>query len=245
VHRAIILAAGRGSRMKHHTDCLPKCMLQLQGKPLISHQITALQAAGIDEIGLVCGYLKDKIDVPGITQRFENNRWHETNIVRSLMAAFDWLEQSDCIISYADIFYSSSAVTSLIECHSDIAITYDMNFKKLWTSRFSEPLADLETFRINSNYYLTEIGSRPSSLDEIQGQYMGLLKFTQKGWQKASAVIASMVPDWVDKLDMTLLLQKMIKSEYLIRAVPYAEQWGEIDCSSDLGLFSKYILPLI
>ena len=54
--RGIILAAGRGSRMKHLTSERPKCMVKLQGKPLIEWQLEALRAAGIDDIAIVTGY---------------------------------------------------------------------------------------------------------------------------------------------------------------------------------------------
>ena len=53
--KAIILAAGRGSRMKNLTDEIPKCMLEFRGKPLIEWQLASLRSAGINEIGIVTG----------------------------------------------------------------------------------------------------------------------------------------------------------------------------------------------
>ena len=57
--KAIILAAGRGSRMKHLTDEKPKCLAKLGGKLLIEWQLEALSAAGINEIAIVTGYKKE------------------------------------------------------------------------------------------------------------------------------------------------------------------------------------------
>ena len=54
--KAIILAAGRGSRMKELGDQLPKCLIELRGKPLLEYQLQTLRQAGIDEIALVTGY---------------------------------------------------------------------------------------------------------------------------------------------------------------------------------------------
>ena len=51
--KAIILAAGRGSRMKLLTDEIPKCLVKLRGKSLLDWQLSALRAAGITDIALV------------------------------------------------------------------------------------------------------------------------------------------------------------------------------------------------
>ena len=53
---AIILAAGRGSRMKNLTSDKPKCLVQLNGKTLIQWQLDALNQAGISNIAVVTGY---------------------------------------------------------------------------------------------------------------------------------------------------------------------------------------------
>ncbi|GAB4173038.1 MAG: nucleotidyltransferase family protein [Wenzhouxiangellaceae bacterium] len=59
--KAMILAAGRGERMRPLTDRLPKPMLPVAGKPLIEHQVSRLTAAGITEIVINLGWLGDTI----------------------------------------------------------------------------------------------------------------------------------------------------------------------------------------
>ena len=54
--RAVILAAGRGSRLGHLGSDRPKCLVQLEGRPLIERQIAALRRGGADEIAVVRGY---------------------------------------------------------------------------------------------------------------------------------------------------------------------------------------------
>ena len=88
--KAIVLAAGRGSRMGQLTQYAPKCLTILAGKPLIEWQIQALREAGITEIGVVRGYMAAKISYPGVAT-FENPRWAETNMVMSLVCASEWL----------------------------------------------------------------------------------------------------------------------------------------------------------
>ena len=61
-------------------------------------------------------------------------------MVYSLSLANDWLNQYNCVISYSDIFYSYSALESLLNEDSNISITYDMNWRSLWEKRFPRPL---------------------------------------------------------------------------------------------------------
>ena len=147
--RVIILAAGRGSRMKHFTEKGPKCLVNFRGKPLIEWQLAAIQAAGLTEIAIVTGYRNDLLSCYKLTQ-FHNKRWSETNMLASLKCAEKWLQTGPCIISYSDIFYETSAVHSLINSSAQLAITYDPNWLTIWKKRFDNPLFDAESFLIDS-----------------------------------------------------------------------------------------------
>ena len=54
--KGLILAAGRGRRMMSLTESVPKCLLEIDGKPLLQRQIEAMKEAGISEIAIVTGY---------------------------------------------------------------------------------------------------------------------------------------------------------------------------------------------
>ena len=235
--RAIILAAGRGSRMKCLTDERPKCMVELRGKTLLQWQTSALQGAGITEIGIVRGYRKEMLEEFGLTP-FDNPRWAETNMVSSLACASKWLRNAPCVVSYSDIFYDASAVRMLMDTNSQLAITYDPNWRALWEDRFADPLSDAETFRIDANSDLLEIGQKPKQIEDVQGQYMGLLRFTPVSWRQVESLLAGLVPALSDKLDMTGLLQRLI-TEYgvKVRALPYTAEWGEVDSAEDLAIY--------
>lgn len=237
--RAIILAAGRGSRMKNLTDERPKCLVELRGSPLLDWQIRALQAAGIADIAIVTGYRRELLAVRGFVE-FHNPRWSETNMVSSLACAAAWLESGPCVVSYSDIFYDASAVTALMKSSAPLAVTYDPHWRELWESRFGDPLLDAETFRINADGTLAEIGNKPQTVEEVEGQYMGLLRFTPDGWGEVLRVRAELTQDERDKMHMTGTLQKIIEAGRLpISAVPYTGEWGEVDSTEDLMLFDQ------
>ena len=68
--KAIIIAAGTGSRLNPLTDDKPKCMLELNGKTLLQYQIEALRGAGIDRIVLIKGYRKEMLNYPDLIYYF-------------------------------------------------------------------------------------------------------------------------------------------------------------------------------
>jgi choline kinase len=236
--RAIILAAGRGSRMGQLGDERPKCLVEFAGKPLIERQVAALRGGGAQAVGVVRGYRAEMIDLPDLTY-FHNERWDETNMVMSLATAAEWLKAGPVIVSYADIFYRHELVRDLAAAPGDLVITYDRAWRSLWSRRFVDPLADAETFRADASGRLIEIGTKASSIDEIKGQYMGLLKFTPHGWRDVEALLATLDEQTRDRLDMTGLLQQLLRRNVAIGTIGTDGQWGEIDNPSDLALYER------
>lgn len=235
--KAIILAAGRGSRMKEMTTAKPKCLTRLHGRPLLEYQISALKEAGITDIAAVTGYMREALLSYDLVE-FHNPRWAETNMVSSLCCARDWLMNEECIVSYSDIFYTSAAVTALLTNNDDISLTYDPNWLNLWRQRFSDPLSDAESFKLDDEHYLTEIGNKTTDAALIQGQYMGLLKFSPVGWKQVEIYRADLPAMMQDNMHMTGTLNAMIQQNNIkVRAFPYEGRWGEIDSPEDLACY--------
>ena len=239
--RALILAAGRGSRMEDLGDDRPKCLVELASKPLIERQIAALRRGGVGEIGVVRGYRAEMIDFPALTY-FANERWAETNMVMSLAAATPWLRSGPVIVSYADIFYRSELVRGLVNAPGKLVISYDRAWHRLWTRRFADPLADAETFRINAAGQLLEIGGKTTRSEDIEGQYMGLLKFTPPAWGAVEALLSLLDAPTRDRLDMTGLLRRLLIGKDLpIDTFGTDGQWGEIDNPDDVALYHNLV----
>ncbi|HQH99512.1 MAG TPA: phosphocholine cytidylyltransferase family protein [Spirochaetota bacterium] len=236
--KAIILAAGRGKRMGSLTDDRPKCFVSLSKKPLIQWQLEALQGAGIEGIGLVRGYMGELFTDPSI-HYFTNSRWSETNMVMSLVCAAEWLKKVTCIISYSDIVYSSDTVKRLMNSPGNIAITYDADWFSLWSKRFANPLDDAETFSINENNCLTEIGGKTKNVEQIKGQYMGLLKITPEGYKTIETYLDSCSAQQRNKHDMTSMLSALLKRGAVINTVKVNGQWFEVDNENDMNLYES------
>ncbi len=240
--KAIILAAGRGSRMGESTDNLPKCMIKLWEKTLIDWQINTLRKAGISEIGIVVGYKSEKIIVDEV-QYFYNLRWKETNILASLLTARTWLENYGCIVAYSDILYTSNTIKKIMESKGEIAITHNLNFYKLWSQRFENPLEDLETFKTDDQSMLLEIGNRVGDIKEIEGQFMGLLKITPNGFKEIAKGLNLLDQNIINKLDMTGMLKILLDLKVKINTIPCSDFWIEVDNKDDVKLYESWDKP--
>lgn len=249
--KALILAAGFGSRLMPLTQNQPKCMVSYQGKRLIDYEIEALKEAEIKEIAVVGGYLFEVLRAflrqnHGIEKIYQNPNYAKSNMVSTLFCAREFLElcikeKQDLIISYADIVYFKNTILKLKEQKEDLAIVVDKNWRSLWEKRFSNPLEDAETLKLKDSYIL-ELGKKPKSYDEIQAQYIGLFKF--------SASFLSEVLSFYDSLDrnanydgkdfdnmyMTSFLQALIDKIKPAKAVEIYGEWLEIDFKSDLEI---------
>lgn len=232
--KAILLAAGRGSRMRQLTDARPKCLVELHGRPLLEWQLESLRLAGISEIAIVTGYRRELLARYELVE-FHNPRWAQTNMLSSLACTEDWLLSGPCVVGYTDIFYQPQAIRALMACPAPLAISYDPHWRQLWEKRFADPLTDAETFRIDAAGNLLEIGLRPERIEAIQGQYMGLLRFTPEGWREMLNIRAALADEQRDGMHMTGALQRVVEAGRLkIVTVAYQGNWGEIDSEQDL-----------
>lgn len=112
--RAIVLAAGRGERMRPLTDEMPKPMVRVDGRRIIDTLLAALVAAGIPEIYVVRGYLGEKFDAlkeEYPTLHFiDNPHWHEANNISSLLAAGALVENA--FVVEGDLFLQNPSLLS-------------------------------------------------------------------------------------------------------------------------------------
>lgn len=238
--KAIILAAGRGSRMRELSASQPKCLTELAGKPLLQWQLEALRAAGIDDIAVVCGYLARTLQAAPMPVRYTpllNPDWEHANMLASLLCAAEWAQQAPCIVSYSDIVYPAQHVRALMGNPLPIAVCYDTQWESLWRLRFIDPLADAESFR-QQNGLLRAIGDTAPDMAAIEGQYMGLLHLAPKGWN-AVRDFCRENPAQAAKLDMTGMLRHLLLLNLSIAAVPVAGKWCEVDSPEDHACYTR------
>jgi L-glutamine-phosphate cytidylyltransferase len=240
--RAIILAAGVGSRLRPFTNDRPKGMVEVNGKPILEYQFETLKRAGVDEIVVVCGYMKDKItSVSAHLTKVENERWDVTNMVASLYCAKEWLK-GDVIISYADIIYQQSVLEKVLTSESDITVSADREFLRYWQLRLDNPLDDVESFKVDEMGCISSIGQKVESLDQIEAQYIGLMRFNGSGLDTLNAYLDSLSgTSGFDMMYMTDLLMTMIEDGICLTPSYHQNDWLEIDSVDDRVLAEKIL----
>jgi len=236
--KAIILAAGEGTRLRPYTLDRPKCLVEVDGRSLLDRQLAVLRAEGIQRVVLIGGYREGMLRRDDTESRV-NPRYAETNMVWTLFCAEDALE-GDILLCYGDIVYSREVLQALLRSKADIAVTIDLDWEAYWRARNEDPLDDAETLKLAEDGRILEIGQKPKSLAEIEGQYMGLMKFTAQGMQLLIKTFhdakgaGSLRGKSLEKAYMTDMLQAMIDLGYRLESVPVRGGWVEVDTVSDL-----------
>lgn len=242
----VILAAGEGRRLRPLTTYRPKCMVELDNKPLITYQLDLLKQFNITDVNIVTGYLKDKINFEGTTKYFNPN-FDKTNMVSTLFCASELFDGSDdVLIAYGDIIYNESVLEKILNSTDKLNVVVDKNWKEYWSARMDNPLEDAETLKIDSNGNIKELGKKPNSYTDIEGQYIGLIKIRKD--------ITIKIKDYYENLDKNILYDgkdyenmymtsflQMIADNVIPLTPTYIENgWMEVDTPSDLG-FKRFV----
>ncbi|MCF6226982.1 MAG: phosphocholine cytidylyltransferase family protein [Xanthomonadales bacterium] len=237
---AIILAAGHGSRLGEMSNSSPKCLTLIAGKSILEWSALSLKHAGIQQIHIVSGYKAEKVRTEAAAlniNEINNPDWQSTDMVYSLMLAVKHLKLEKFVVVYGDILFHPQHVVSLIKSTNDIAMTYDCDWLNLWKLRFEEPMDDAETFKINAGK-LYEIGMKPNTLAEIQGQFMGLMLFRPEGVIMIRQVLEQ-IGHLRKKVQLTQLLQQLIQKKHHIEIIAVQGRWCEIDTETDLHAYKQ------
>lgn len=240
--RAIIIAAGMGSRLEHYTDERPKCMVEIGGRSILSYQLEALEKNGIDDIHIVRGYLSDRLVVEGATY-WENPDFRQNNILLSLFCARDAIE-GPVVTTYSDIVYRPSVVKRLLESSDDIALVVDRRWYEAYEGRTDHPPEQAELTVVEGSR-VTQVGKHVSPQDEPLGEFIGLAKFSARGARWLKEVfddVRSRLQDdepfqaaaMFRKAYLTDLIEELIDRGHPVGFVPIDGDWREIDTVEDL-----------
>ena len=249
--KALIIAAGLGSRLKKHTTNLPKCMLDFGGKTLLQRQLDSYKKCGIKDISLVKGYKKEKINYKGI-KYFENTDFKNNNILNSIFYA-EKIINGNIIISYSDILFDASVVQRTLDSDHDISVVVDIDWRGYYVGRKDHPISEAENVIFNSNNEVEKIGKINTGNEDVHGEFIGMIKLSNRGteifkqhfnrlkkiyWNKPfqrSKVF--------QKAYLTDFIQELVDIGVKVHCVIIESGWKEIDTVEDykkaLSVFNK------
>jgi|SRR3989344_2128930 len=241
--KAIILAAGMGTRLNKYTKELPKCMLEFDGKTLIEHQVEILKSCGIKDIIIVKGYMPEKIQIPGV-KYYINENYANTNMVETLFSAKKELNDS-ILVCYADILYEKRIIEKILSSNVDIGVTVDNDYLKYWKARIEKPEEDIESLVIDDKGKIIELGDPNCNINKAKVRYVGLIKFSKKGveilkkvYYKNKRLYFNRNEPWLmsksfKKAYMTCMLQSIINEGYEVNPIIISRGWLEFDTNED------------
>jgi len=224
-------------------------MVRLFGKSLLEYQIETFRKCGINDITVIKGHKGEMINFSGI-KYYDNKNYKSTNMVETLFCALHELN-GPTIISYGDIIFEKKVLDKLILSKSEISIVVDQNWKEYWSIRMSDIKEDVESLKLNSEGSIIDIGQKVKDIEEIGGQYIGLMKFGQDGIQNLKEFyflckeksrhgknpLNQKIP--FKKSYMTDLLQGLIYAGYKLTSIPINGGWLELDTIDDYDLYNN------
>jgi len=216
--KAIILAAGSGSRLRPLSDNKPKCLIEVRGKPILLHQIDMLNFAGFTEIEIITGYESQQISsaVADLATCYEYPAFANTNNLYTLNYCGNLL-QGEVIVMFADVLLGGGALEKLLEADGDFNLLVDM----------SQHLDDTMRIKLD-NGFIIDIGGHIYPAD---GVFTGIAKYSAKGCKHLRNELATMVAaGGFESSYYTQALPRLVKTGQKISPVPIGKvPWIEVD----------------
>ncbi|MFX1255625.1 MAG: NTP transferase domain-containing protein [Promethearchaeota archaeon] len=248
--KAIIVAAGPGSRLNHLTDNTPKTLLEIEGKAILQRTIDVLKSCSITDIVIVRGYQKEKINFPNITY-YNNLDYQNNNILESLFYAEEAMNEG-FLFSYCDILYNKEVVQKLLDSPHAISLVIDTNWAKRYQGRTDHPTDEAELVCVTDGK-VTRL-SKFFNPDAAYGEFIGLAKFSRKGaeilrrnYHRAKenkyCRYEGRFHDAVSIKNayLTDMIQELIWRGYPVYPVDIQNNWVEIDTEQDFEYAKQMI----
>ncbi len=230
--KALILAAGLGSRLAPLTNECPKSLVKVNGEPILLKQIKNLKENKIDDIIIISGY-KGNILEESVHLRYPeieiiySKDYETTNNMYSAYLASQKLKGENFLMMNADVFFDSSVIKKLIEFESENAIVTDIG-------RYMEESMKV----VEENGRLTNISKQIKPEDAL-GCSIDVYKFSKEGGEAFFNQCKKYIVGQKElKLWSEVALNDALK-EVEFKACPLVGRWLEIDNHEDLAAAEK------
>ena len=223
--KAIILAAGRSSRLYPITIERPKCLLEIGGKRIIDRQIEAVNEIGIKEIVVVVGYKKDIIikEVGDAIVYREYKGYEQTNNLHTLWSIRDLLND-DYICLFSDVVFEPGIIKMAKESTEDFCMIID-------TKEILEGTMRVEIEKEK----LKVIGSHVP-LSAASGNFIGIAKFSKIGSRMLLDQMGEMISGHQNDY-YTIAVDALVQKGTRIGYIDVKNSaWTEVDTQEDLEI---------
>ena len=236
--KAIILAAGVGSRIRPLTDNCPKSLLKIGGKTILEMMLSHIQDCGISDIVFVLGYLQEQIkdyvstNFPDLNAHFiTNEKYSETNTGFSLMLAMESIKGSNFVKFDADVVFDKKILKKLIECEHENCLCIDKNIN----------LDEEEIKVIIDKQNRVVKASKTVNPKEAVGESIGIEKISAETAKLLLAELKAMMADEQNHQEYyEAAYERLIEKNVPFNTLDITGlKWTEIDTKEDFTIAEK------
>jgi len=238
--KAIILAAGQGTRIRSVHGEHPKCLIEVDHTTILDHQLDALSMAGINEVAIVVGYEKEQIINHVMSRKssgiqrihfIENPSFALTNNIYSLWLALEWLRGDSFIVLNADVIFDAEILDVAVRSEAPISMIVDPSWRD-------------ETMKVIIHGDRVIEMSKKISREQFSGTYIGITKFSKtmqkQFFEKMNTLIsAGRVNDFFN-----IAVQELVdEGVHVGYTITDGLAWAEIDDPIDLSFAQQNVFP--
>jgi L-glutamine-phosphate cytidylyltransferase len=240
--KAVILAAGQGTRIRSVHGEHPKCLIEVDNATILDHQLDALYKSGITDVTIVVGYEKEQI-IDHVRSRklsqvqrvhfVENPAFAITNNIYSLWLALDWVRGDSFIVLNADVIFDADVLDRAVRTNAPISMIID----PLWRD---------ETMKVIVHGDHVIQMSKKISRERFSGTYIGITIFSKDVQARFFNKLTSVISAGRVNEFFNVAVQELVDEDV---HVGYTSTdglaWAEIDDPTDLSFAQQNIFPQI
>ena len=223
IDRAVILAAGRGTRMRELTNDVPKPMIEVRGKPVLQHIVQGLRDAGVGRLLIIVGYhaeavrnffgdgQRHNVDIEYATQTVQDGTGRVVNLAR------DFTLESPFILSYGDILISPVNYKRVVDLPSDV--------EAIITVTRSEDVSKGGAVFLNDEMHLVDLREKPKPGEPTSPRYnAGLYAFRPSIFD----FTAKLKPSPRGEYELTDAIRDLAQSGKKVKALELTGEWADV-----------------
>ena len=232
--RAILLCAGRGSRLDPLTRDQPKCLVEVAGKPILQHQLDALHASGIDDVAVVGGYRMARIRnyvwrVRESVSLLFNPFWAVSNSIGSVWFARYLLSEDFCILNGDTVISALVLQQALRMARSGVNLVVEQ-----------APVVEEDDMRVIVNGGMVERVCKDLPCEDAQCRSLGIVLCHHEGTRAYRGALAELMAEDTGVLHFHHDVVDRLAGKAPVHAVELdSPHWGEIDTKEDIEALER------
>jgi len=223
IETAVLLAAGRGTRMRDLTADIPKPMIEVRGKPVLQHIVEGLRGAGVRKFLIVVGYRADAVrDYFGDGARYNVDIKYATQVVqdgtgRVVDLARDFTENVPFVLSYGDILVDPHNYKSIADLGDDV--------EAIISVKRGEDVSKGGAVFLNKQMELIDLREKPKPGEKTSPWYnAGLYAFRPSILE----FTARLQPSPRGEYELTDAIRELAQSGKKVKALELIGEWADV-----------------